>query len=181
MGDRVSFSQDDLPFDLVADTYSDTARSIRFYYSAPLIETRDPKFVGYSVEEVRQEQNLRLDELDRNSTFNLLAAIEASFRVDFYLRCQDKKKDPLSRDFRDLYKQKGDKISFEEDILEVWKLHFPNAKKSLSDLKGAFRYRHWLAHGRYWIPKLGKKYDFLAIYLLAQEIEQNFELISLKP
>jgi hypothetical protein len=180
MGDKISFSLEELRFDHVAETYSDTERCIRFYYTAPSISTRDQKFIGYSAEEVQQEQNLRLDELDKNSVFSLLAAIEASFRIDFYLRCYGRKKDDISRFFRSIYLQKGDKISLEEDILESWKSHLPTAKSSLSDLKGAFRYRHWLAHGRYWTPKLGQKYDFLSIYLLAQEIEQNFQLLSLK-
>jgi hypothetical protein len=145
-----------------------------------LIATLDQKFIGYSAQEVQQEQNLRLDELDKNSVFCLLAAMEASFRIDFYLRCYDRKKDDLSRHFRTIYKEKGDKISLEEDVLEAWKIHLPAAKSLLSEMKGAFRYRHWLAHGRYWTPRLGKKYDFSSVYLLAQAIDQNFHLLSLE-
>lgn len=31
-----------------------------------------------------------------------------------------------------------------------------------------------LAHGRYWTPKLGRKYDFDQIYALAESIHQRF-------
>jgi hypothetical protein len=178
MGDRVTFWPELLRFEEVAVSHSDTDRSIRFYYTAPLIETRDNKFIGYSPAGIHQEQDLRLEELDRNSVFNLLAAVEASFRVDFYLMCYGKRKDDLSRTFRGLYKAKGDKISFEEDILEAWQHHVPSVKSLLSELKGAFRYRHWLAHGRYWTPKLGKKYDFSSVYLLAQAVHGDLDLLS---
>ncbi len=178
MGNRISFCPELLRFEDVAVSHSDTAKSIRFYYTAPSLVSRDPKFTGYSVQEVQQEENLRLDELDKNSAFNLLAALEASFKVDFYLRCYDRKKDDLSRTFRAVYQAKGDRISIEEDIIEAWKIHLPAAKSLLSELKGAFRYRHWLAHGRFWTPKFPRKHDFLSLYLLAQAIDQNFNLLG---
>ncbi len=180
MGDRITFWPELLRFEEVAVSHSDTGRSIRFYYTAPLLEMRDKKFIGYSPLEIHREQDLRLEELDRNSVFNILAALEGSFRIDFYLRCYGRKKDDLSRFFRALYKTRGDKISFEEDILEAWRNHIPAVKFLLSELKGAFRYRHWLAHGRYWMPKLGKKYDFSSVYLLAQAVHANCGLLSLK-
>ena len=35
----------------------------------------------------------------------------------------------------------------------------------------AFKYRHWLAHGRYWEPKLGRIYDYYSLYDLAYSME----------
>jgi hypothetical protein len=179
MGDRISFSSELLRFEEVALSHADIANSIRFYYTAPSLANLDPKFIGYTVEETQREQNLRLDELDKSSVFSLLAALEASFKVDFYLRCYGRERDDLSRSLRAVFKEKGDRISLEEDIIETWKNHFPAAKTHLSELKGAFRYRHWLAHGRYWTPKLGRKYDFSSVYLIAQAIDVNFHLLSL--
>jgi hypothetical protein len=178
MGDRISFSRELLRFEEVAASHSDIAKSIRFYYAAQLLEPRDPKFIGYSNPEIRQEQNLRLEDLDRNSVFGLLAALEATFRVDFLLRCHYRKKDDLSRFFREVRRTKGDKVSFEHDILEGWKSHFASAKSLLSELKGAFRLRHWLAHGRWYNPKLGKKYDFSSVYQLAQALDEELSLLS---
>lgn len=172
MGKRVSFSPEPLGFKRVAVSHSDTAKSIRFYYGHPSIQAQDSKFVGYSVSEVEQERDQLLEELDKNSAFNVLAALEASFRIDFLQRCYDRRKDPLSRRFRDLEKVRGSKVALEEDILDSWITHDPAVKSLLSKLKGAFRYRHWLAHGRYWEPKLGQKYDFFSVYLLAQGVDQ---------
>jgi hypothetical protein len=69
-------------------------------------------------------------------------------------------------------------ISFEEDILQGWRSYFPADKAVLSQLKGAFNYRHWFAHGRYYTPKLGQKYDFFLVYGLAQVIDQRLSFVT---
>jgi hypothetical protein len=33
----------------------------------------------------------------------------------------------------------------------------PETKSPAGDFKGALKLRNWLAHGRYWTPKLGRK------------------------
>ncbi len=183
MRDRISFSPELLQFEKVAVSHSDIAKTIRFYYNQQSIQTFDSKFIGYTISEVEQERDQRLEDLDKNSSFNVLAALEASFKVDFYMRCYNREKDTLSRFFRDLKnrkRNKRDKISLVDDIFEGWKTYFPSAKTLTSELKGAFRYRHWLAHGRYWEPKFGKKYDFSSVSLLAQAIKQKFPLLSFK-
>lgn len=47
----------------------------------------------------------------------------------------------------------------------------PQYKGFISELITAFKYRHWLAHGRYWEPKLGRIYDYYSLYDLAYEME----------
>lgn len=178
MGDSFLFSSELLRFERVAVSHSDIESSIQFYYTAPLIEIRAPKFIGCSISAVQDEQKERLEDLDKNSVLSVLAALEASFRTDYIIRCQKRKKDDLSRTLRSIYQTKEVKASLENDILEAWKTHFTPAKPLLSELKGALRYRHWLAHGRYWIPKVGKKYDFLSVYLLAQALNQELPLFS---
>ena len=174
MGNRNSFSSEILKFEEVAQKHRDIEKSLHFYYSEPDLASRDSKFIGYTVDEVRAELQARLRELDRDTAFGVLAALEASFRTDFLIRCYDRQKDDLSKSFRALYKKKGDHAALEEDILEAWKTHVPSAKPLVSNIIGAFRYRHWLAHGRYWKPKLGQNYDFLVVYLLAQQMESEF-------
>jgi hypothetical protein len=44
----------------------------------------------------------------------------------------------------------------------------------IGDLRGAFRFRHWLAHGRYWTPKLGRRYDFDDVFALADLTLRSF-------
>jgi hypothetical protein len=51
-------------------------------------------------------------------------------------------------------------------------------KSLIDDLIGAFGYRNWLAHGRYWIPKLGRKYDYESVYKPAEDILGNFPFVE---
>ena len=175
MGNRVSFSKEVLTIEKVAQKHRDFENGLRFYYNAPGLPRRDLKFVGYSRDDLVRELDERLRDLDRDSAFGILAALEASFRVDFHLRCEKRLKDDLSRHFRRLDKRSLRRLAFEEQILEAWKRHVPAAKTLISEIIGAFKYRHWLAHGRYWEPKLGKRYDFFSVYLLAQRMEQVFQ------
>jgi hypothetical protein len=62
----------------------------------------------------------------------------------------EKRKNPLSRAFGDLYKTKKERVLLEDDIFKAWKQYTDVRKQILSDLKAAFKFRQWLAHGRYW-------------------------------
>jgi hypothetical protein len=104
--------------------------------------------------------------------------MEAIFRIDYEQRCYLKKKDPLSRAFRDLHKHRRSNVSLEEEIFDLWKEYTNGAKQLISELKGAFKYRHWLAHGRYWTPKLGRKYDFVSLYALATNVLSSLPLLG---
>lgn len=108
----------------------------------------------------------------------VLSSLEASFRVDYLVRCYEKKKDKISMAFRKLHKTKRDRPHLEGELLAVWKLALPTVQPLISQLIGALKYRHWLAHGRYWTPKLGGKYDFLSVLLLAQSIHADVPLKS---
>jgi hypothetical protein len=48
-----------------------------------------------------------------------------------------------------------------------------SGKSVISDLRGALNYRNWLAHGRYWVAKLGRKYDFFSVLTLAINIQKE--------
>ena len=173
-------SPEPLELEEVALSHSDIANSIRFYYSQAAGQGLDPKFAGYSRDELERERDQRLEDLDRNSAFNVLAALEASFQSDFLVRCSERKKDELSRLFRRLQKKKGKRISLEEHIIEGWKTCCPETKSLISNVKAALNYRHWLAHGRYWTPKFGRRYDFSSVYLLAQDVDQELTLHGLE-
>ena len=117
-----------------------------------------------------------LEENERDSSMNILAALEAAFRIDFIQLGQARKRDGLSRILRSLYMEKGARASLEDDILRGWKQVYPDLRSIVSDLIGAFRYRHWLAHGRYWTPRLGRRYDYQEIYALTDSIFDAFPL-----
>lgn len=112
-----------------------------------------PAFLGMSEDEVADF----FHELDYLSMLDLLSATEAAIRVDFWTRVQDKAKDPLSRDFRRLVKAHSEKVSLEDHILEAWIRNLPDSKSRIGDFKRTLKLRHWLAHGRYWTPKLARR------------------------
>jgi hypothetical protein len=119
----------------------------------------------------------RLDETDRRSAFFILAAVEAAFRIDYQIRCQTKMKDDLSRTFRNKWKSKEARVSLDEDIFEAWRNYSTGSGRLISELRSAFNFRHWVAHGSYWTPKLGRtKYDFLSVYNLADDVLSAFPL-----
>ncbi len=179
MGRRVSFSGSNLELHEVVQHHLDTENALKEYYD---IEGKKEfihvKFMGYSPEEVFIEFRSRIDELEKTSSFTLLSSLEAKLRIDYLIRCYQKRKDDLSTDFRRIHKQKSHRASLEEDILETWKRHYPENKLLISELLGALKYRHWLAHGRYWEPKLGQKYDYSYVYYLIEQTYKNLPLMS---
>jgi hypothetical protein len=123
---------------------------------------------------VTDELLARLEEADLTSSLTVLAAVEAAFRIDYLQRCYRRAKDPVSRAFRDIYKIKQLHASLEDEIFEAWLHNSCGARSIIADLRSAFRFRHWLAHGRYWTPKLGRRYDFNAVFELANLTLSSF-------
>lgn len=176
MGERVTFSGNHLSLLDVANHYVDIEAALKIYFSTPhnnIVE----RYPGRSINDVFRQ---RLDEHDRSCAFILLATIEAAFRIDYVLRVQTKGKDELSRAFRELHKDKGARVRLEEEILDGWREYTSVSSRVVSDLKGALRYRHWIAHGRYWTPKLGRRYDYQGLYVLGQEVFTSFPLLGIE-
>ena len=67
-------------------------------------------------------------------------------------------------------------MRLDEDIFETWRQKQTSSRGLIGDLRGAFKFRHWIAHGRYWEPKLGRKYDFDSVYDLADIVFGNLSL-----
>ena len=107
---------------------------------------------------------------------DLFGALEAAFRIDFLQRCYRRERGDVSRAFRELYRSKGTRVALEGDILEVWRRDSSVPTGVVAELIDAFKYRHWLAHGRYWNPRF-KKLDYDEVYSLA---EATFEIFPFK-
>lgn len=131
------------------------------------------EFIGSSSEEVEDYFKHSYQELENVTCLILLSAVEAKLRLDYRSRISEKKKDLLSRKFRNIYKKKGMRASLEDDILKTWIEFYPEFKQIISNYKSALQYRNWLAHGRYWIPKLGRPYDVDIIYAISDNIINN--------
>lgn len=177
MDKKVSFSGENLSLKEAADFHRDAEAALKQYYSV-LSPTFALRFVSSKTQDVDAELAERLAELDKSSAMNVLASLEARFRIDYEIRRTRKKKDPISIDFRGLYTRKGSRVSLEDDILEVWRNHQPDDKALVGALRGAFKFRHWMAHGRYWTPKFGKRIDYLAAFALVQLTLASFPLLS---
>ena len=98
--------------------------------------------------------------------FELLATTEAILRIEFDARVKGRRKDSLSRRFRDAHKLRGEKIRLDDDILAALK----EAGVEVGDFRGTLRLRDWLAHGRHWHPKLGRGYTPGDVLGIAREL-----------
>jgi hypothetical protein len=112
----------------------------------------DPVFNGLAADEVEDF----FGELDRLTMLDLLSAAEAELRIDFLRRVYRKRKDPLSKRFRDLHADlksegKEERVRLKDHILAVWKeISDRDARQAIGEFGVALEVRHWLAHGRYW-------------------------------
>lgn len=164
---RVSFSGEQLELEQIAQHHADMEAAVDNFFSVgnPAGERR---FAGYTQEDVEKEKEEIIEENERNAIMNTLAALEAAFRIDYLERCQKRRRDPLSRQFRAIYTAKRERVSLRDDIFPVWKQHSADARRTVSRVEDAYRYRNWLAHGRYWMLKIGDPYDYATIYRLAE-------------
>jgi hypothetical protein len=165
MDRKVSFSGQQLNLNEIAAHFNVVDMALRGLYA----NSKIPRFVGYSMREIEEELEMRLFEEEQMVALSVLAAIEAAFRVDYLRRVYERKKDFLSKDFRQIYNSKGARASLEEDIFGCWLRNTDISSQLIADLRAAFKFRHWLAHGRYWNPKLGRKFDYFNLHTLAQQ------------
>ncbi len=179
MARRVSFSNLNPGLQRIADHHSDLDAALKAYYRLSGRGGHLPaKFALYSRDELLTEFRERIHELERTSCLTLLSSLEASFRIDYLTRCYGKEKNELSRHLRSIHDTKGNRASLEDDILRTWKQHHPQIKSLVSELIGAFKYRHWLAHGRYWTAKLGRKYDDFYVFAPAERTYDSIPLVK---
>jgi hypothetical protein len=129
-----------------------------------------------TTDELKHQFEWAKDELDNHMMMGVLATLEAHFRDDFEYRCAKRLKDDLSRSYRDIRKKRKKHVRLEDDILEAWKKHHPSMQKQVSEIKSVLKLRHWLAHGRHWIPKLGRNFDFMDVERLALDTLVEFNL-----
>lgn len=169
MAKRVSFSKEHLVISDIAEYKKDLEESLNLYYkNARLYE----KFMLYSQNELTLEKQKRLQELTLNCIFMILSSVESWIRIDYEIRVKNKLKDSLSRKLRDLDKRYDNTYKISINILcDNYKEYFRGNLFSL--IKSTFKFRHWLAHGRYWTPKTGKNYDFDEIYTIAEELDNR--------
>ncbi|PWE13037.1 hypothetical protein [Alcaligenes faecalis] len=169
--DKVSFSGQHRSLEDVALYYLDArAAFIDFFAgSSPELQLR---YAGAKLDVVR---DIALKELDLTSCLSVLTTVEAAVRIDYLSRVYARKKDQLSLAMREIYKGRENAAKLEDDLLRAWRDSGVVGRNLIGELIGAFKYRHWLAHGRYWSPKFGRIYDYVTVYGLAEEFLEAME------
>jgi len=150
--------------------YESSEEAIRLFF-----QDTNPLFANHTREELNIEYQLLIDELDKSTSLTILAAIEASFRLDYIERSKIKGRDTLTKSLKELYSDKKKKVSLPDEILRRWKKE-STEKRFISDFISALNYRDWLAHGRYWTARVGRRYDFYEVYSLAVSLERSLGL-----
>lgn len=131
-----------------------------------------------SSSEIEAIRNAELQEIERYTSFDVISSIEAMFKIDYFCRCENKLKDDLSRDFRKVYKKYEKKVILKDHILNTWSKYNPS-NSLLNELNSIFKYRHWIAHGRYWLLKVNSsRFDFNYLLTIAQTIRDDFGLYN---
>ena len=179
MPNRPSRLQGAVSISAVAEYHRDAESALRLYFTRtnPGFLAR---FAGDLPSEVERELADRLDETDLRSALAIMSRIEAIFRIDYRQRCKVKLPDGVSIAFRRLRKAYGAqdwRVPLERGIFDTWRTVHPGTSSLIGELKGAFRFRHWLAHGRYFQPTLARKYDYPYLYLLAISVLDQLPLI----
>ena len=160
MANRVSISDEYLTLDYIVDYKNELDKAIVYYFR------HNVDFSVLTTSEMVIRKKERLKELETNVIFMLLSSIEAWVRLDYEYRVQKRLKDNLSKALKkeDQNIDKTYKISIEK-LCDIYKKY--TTSSLFSELKSAYKLRHWIAHGRYWNPKLARKYDFYYMYQLA--------------
>ena len=158
----------------IASYHADAEDALRLMFSK-LNPNYDLRFASYLQSEVNAELISRLDETSLRSSLVTLARVEAALRIDYRARCKSKKADDISISFRRVFRARQERARLDEDIIQIWYDNVvPQERGVLSQLRGMFRFRHWLAHGRYWV--FGQKYDFDDVYLIADAVINSLQL-----
>jgi hypothetical protein len=172
-----NFSREQQSLQEIASHREVVERALRRFYDVKRSDFADD-FGGARMDNVKTDLAERLKELDRVSSLQLLAAVEAALRIDYIQRCELFKKDKVSKAFRWTYRWKTYRAGLVDDILQTWRIQIPEVSAAVSELKGAFKYRDWLAHGRYWAPNLGRNYEFNSIYRLVEPLLDELALLD---
>lgn len=172
MADRVNFSNQELSLEEIAIHHTDVEASL-FEFFAGNSQTLLNRYADAKKNEARDTS---LYELDLTSSLSVLSSVEASIRLDFLRRVYGRWRDPLSKAMKTLHQEKENNVRLEDDLIDLWRKETNISKPLLGELVGAFKYRHWLAHGRYWTPKFGRRYDYVTIFEVCQEFIEAMDL-----
>jgi hypothetical protein len=128
------------------------------------------RYRDLSLDELREQFASARKHLRYAAMLHLLTTTEALLRVAFEELSKRKTKSAIFARFRKIARERGKKIRLEEDILDTWIEAYPATARSIREFKGVVPY-DWLAHGRYWNPKIGRPaYEVSDVFDVASEM-----------
>ena len=84
-------------------------------------------------------------------------------------------KGELFKAFRAIHKSGRQNVRL-DDIFDAWKKTVPESKRLIGEMRGAFKFRHWLAHGERW--EMRARYDFESLYDIAANVFGTFDFVN---
>lgn len=115
------------------------------------------RFFGMTADEFDEALADLRGELDHHVVLMLTASIEAIFQTDLQERIKRKKKGDLSKALRKWWQRARRRREEWIDLgslLDAWKKTAGHGQV-IGRMKSLLLFRHWLAHGRYWVDKSG--------------------------
>ncbi len=159
----ISCSSQELSLDKAYDIYRDQEKVLKHGRLLALNGSM-PYFMHKTPHEVEVYFSELQNELDFTAALNIFAAGEAAIMVDFAKRGKHGRGWPNNLIERCLRYQFGNGRPRLEDVIKEWMSILKQCYPCLNTLKECEKYRHWLAHGRYYERRDRKKYDPAMIY-----------------
>jgi hypothetical protein len=129
-----------------------------------------------SLNELRERFASARKHLQYAAMLHILTTAEGLLRLDFERLSKRKTKPAIFPRFRKIGRERGEKVRLEEDILDTWADVYPETARSIREFKGVVPLRDWLAHGRYWNPKIGRSvYEVGDVFDIASEMLNRME------
>jgi hypothetical protein len=132
-------------------------------------EEVSPIFHDWTIEAVKKNFERLDEELFCWVIMNIITSTEAIVRQDYLQRVAERRKDPLSRIYRALYRTKGNAVRLKDDLLLEWPKVSPSCRVAVNRFIEVLPIRHWIAHGRYYKLR-GKLMDIETIRTRIEEL-----------
>ena len=127
------------------------------------------QLLGRTREEIVDHFGRQRRELDFQASLLFLTTAEGVLQTDWRRR-----RDVLGRKlWKAARRRPKRRLNLEDDVLDAWAQERTECRGVIGHFKGALRFRHWLAHGRYWTPKLGERYDARRVFHLTTVMFQK--------
>jgi hypothetical protein len=112
------------------------------------------KFFYMSEKDIEYHFDVLQSDVDTYVCMALVASFEASLYVDTAKRIGKKCKQGISKDLKKVCKHNSIRPKLDK-LINCWGDYC--CSQEFAKFNEAYDFRNWIAHGRYWIPKLSRK------------------------